>query len=463
MSITDLEKIAAWESVQALLREQLTAPSFETWISPLKVTSLQADKIVLETGSTFNRDWILKNYKESIAKAFAGILELSALPQIAIEITQPDVPPSDAAEEGATQDKMNAAPATKRPWAPKNKGETLNPKYTFDQFVVGNHNRFCHAAALAVAETPAQSYNPLFVYGGVGLGKTHLMHAIGHFAHLHHPDYKVKYVTTEQFTNDLITALGSQDMKNFRDRYRRIDILMIDDVQFLEGKDRTQEEIFHTFNTLHQAGKQIIISSDRPPNRLSRLEDRLRSRFSWGLIADIQAPDFETRVAILQRKAQRLELQLDNDVVQYIAESFPTNIRELEGALNKISAFKMLTGYAIDLVQAQALLGRRFDPSRISKEDMIETVAHYYHLQRSDLQSNLRTKHIACARQVAIYVIRELTEASFPQIGQIFGGRRHTTMLYAYEKMKELVAADPTLRTQVQEIMDLVKSKASNN
>jgi chromosomal replication initiator protein len=461
MAITDLEKITAWESVQALLRSQLTAPSFETWIAPLKVTHLQAEKITLETGSTFNRDWILKNYKEMIARAFAGILELPSLPEIIVDITVPDTLISGELERPASAEKGASPHAVKRPWTPKNKADTLNPKYTFDQFVVGNHNRFCHAAALAVAETPAQSYNPLFIYGGVGLGKTHLMHAIGHFAHLHHPDYKVKYVTTEQFTNDLISALGSQDMKNFRDRYRRIDILMIDDVQFLEGKDRTQEEIFHTFNTLHQAGKQIIISSDRPPNRLSRLEDRLRSRFSWGLIADIQAPDFETRIAILQRKAQRLEIQLESDVAQYIAESFPSNIRELEGALNKISAFKMLTGYAIDLVQAQALLGRRFDPSRISKEDMIETVAHYYHLQRSDLQSNLRTKHIACARQVAIYIIRELTEASFPQIGQLFGGRRHTTMLYAYEKMKELVTADPTLRTQVQELMDLVKSKGT--
>lgn len=456
--VTDPQGITAWSAVQEVLKSQLTAPSFETWISPLKVSHIQPDRVVLETNSTFNRDWILKNYREPIAKAFASVLDLPDLPHVAVEVheAQPQTEP-ETSEVSAEQ------PASSRPWTPRSIQNQLNPKYTFDQFVVGNHSRFCHAAALAVAETPAQSYNPLFLYGGVGLGKTHLMQAIGHFVHQHHSQLKVKYVTTEQFTNDLITALGNQDMKNFRDRYRRIDILLIDDIQFLEGKDRTQEEIFHTFNALHQAGKQIVISSDRPPNRLSRLEDRLRSRFSWGLIADMQAPDFETRMAILQRKAQQQNLNLDDTVIQYVAESFPTNIRELEGALNKISAYRMLTGCDLDLAQAQTLLGRRFDPSRISKEDMIDAVARYYHLQRADLQSGLRVKHIAHARQVAVYVVRELTEASFPQIGQLFGGRRHTTMLYAYEKMREQLPLQPTLRQQVQEIIDQIKAKGSTS
>lgn len=449
------DQLAAWDAVQEILRGQLTPPSFETWIAPLKVVHIQMDKVTLETTSAFNRDWILKNYRESIARALAGVLELPALPKVVFEVKAQSEVLSEAQQAvGLPQDEA----ASKRPWTPRTSQSQLNPRYTFDQFVVGSHNRFCHAAALAVAETPAQSYNPLFVYGGVGLGKTHLMQAIGHFILQHHPGLKVKYVTTEQFTNDLITALGNQDMKNFRDRYRRIDVLLIDDIQFLEGKDRTQEEIFHTFNTLHQAGKQIILSSDRPPNRLSRLEDRLRSRFSWGLIADIQPPDFETRVAILQRKSQQLGLHLEDAVMQYMAESFPTNIRELEGALNKVSAYRMLTGCDVDLTQAQTLLGKRFDPARISKEDIIETVARYYHLQRADLQSPLRTKHIAHARQVAVYVVRELTEASFPQIGQLFGGRRHTTILYAYEKMKEDLALEPTLRQQIQEITDQIKS-----
>ncbi len=451
--ISEQYRLSAWEAVQEVLKSQLTAPSFETWVAPLKVLHVQSDQITLETTSAFNRDWILKHYREQIARAFASILDLPTLPQLTLQVGESQEPSSLEAE--ATASTPNTS--VKRSWTPRSTQSHLNPKYTFDQFVVGNHNRFCHAAALAVAETPAQSYNPLFIYGGVGLGKTHLMQAIGHFIHHHQPNYKVKYVTTEQFTNDLINALGNQDMKNFRDRYRRIDILMIDDIQFVEGKDRTQEEIFHTFNTLHQAGKQIIISSDRPPDRLSRLEDRLRSRFSWGLIADIQPPDFETRMAILQCKARQLELYLENPIIQYVAESFPTNIRELEGALNKISAYRMLTGCDIDLPQIQALLGKRFDPSRVSLDDMLETVAHYYHLQRKDLQSPLRTKHIAFARQVAVYIVRELAEASFPQIGQLFGGRRHTTILYAYEKMKEQIEIEPTLKQQIQEIMDQIK------
>lgn len=460
--ISDQQRLTAWQAVQQVLKSQLSAPSYETWIAPLNVVDVEEGRVILETTSTFNRDWITRHYREQISRAFAGVMDTPHLPDLEIRVREVQ-PEASGGADTTLADAAAGSPAGKsRPWTPRSSRSQLNPKYTFDQFVVGNHNRFCHAAALAVAETPAQSYNPLFIYGGVGLGKTHLMQAIGHFVFQHHPGYKVKYVTTEQFTNDLITALGNQDMKQFRDRYRRIDILMIDDVQFLEGKDRTQEEIFHTFNTLHEAGKQIVISSDRPPDRLSRLEDRLRSRFSWGLIADIQPPDFETRMAIIQRKAHQQELRLTDEVIQYVAESFPTNIRELEGALNKLAAYRMLTGCEADLVQAQTLLGKRFDPSRVSKEDMIEMVARYYHLQRADLESGLRTKHIAHARQVAIYVVRELTEASFPQIGQLFGGRRHTTMLYAYEKLKEQLALEPTLRQQVQEIMDQIKSRGGS-
>ncbi len=459
--MTNQETLTTWDAVLEVLKNQLSAPSFETWIAPLKLLTAQPDQVTLEATSAFNRDWIMKHYRQQIIQAFAGVMDVPNLPSLEIEVGE-DKPEPEQESAAPANSGMDAS-SFKRPWTPRATQSQLNPKYTFDQFVVGNHSKFCHAAALAVAESPAQSYNPLLLYGGVGLGKTHLMQAIGHFVQQHHPHLKVKYVTTEQFTNDLITALGSHDMKNFRDKYRRIDVLMIDDVQFLEGKERTQEEIFHTFNTLHQAGKQIILSSDRPPNRLSRLEDRLKSRFSWGLIADMLPPDFETRVAILRRKAEAQQISLPEDVVQYVAESFPTNIRELEGALNKVVAYRMLTGCDIDLGQAQTLLGKRFDPSRLSNEDIIDSVARYYHLQRADLQSPLRTKHIAHARQVAIYVVRELTEASFPQIGQLFGNRRHTTMLYAYEKMKEQLAVEPPLRQQVQEIMDQIKSASSNS
>ncbi|MEZ4573984.1 MAG: chromosomal replication initiator protein DnaA [Vampirovibrionales bacterium] len=325
-------------------------------------------RVLLETTSSFNRDWIKKHYATLIAGALQEALHLSNQPDVDIAVSASALdnetlnqaktgPLSLSAHITGLTDVPSSAPATTKPSV---LNPQLNPKYTFDQFVVGSHNRFCHAAALAVAESPAMSYNPLFLYGGVGLGKTHLMQAIGHHVWANNPNLKVTYVTTEQFTNDLITCLGKQDMNSFRQRYRKIDILLIDDIQFLEGKDRTQEEIFHTFNTLHEAGKQIVISSDRPPERLSRLEDRLRSRFSWGLIADIQPADFETRMAIVQRKAQQLQLSISDDVMAFVSQSFPTNIRELEGALNKLSAYLMLTESEIDLPQAQALLGKRF-------------------------------------------------------------------------------------------------------
>lgn len=458
-----------WQRVLDQLKTHLTQPSFETWIAPLSLIDVQPDLIVLETTSAFNRDWIKKHYAHLIAQAVAEVNGNGQVPQVDIRESERPESASTAslssllqsahADTPSVPDSTSALNTTGI--APVQLNPILNPKYTFEQFVVGSHNRFCHAAALAVAESPSMSYNPLFLYGGVGLGKTHLMQAIGHHIYQHHPELKVTYVTTEQFTNDLITALGKQDMNQFRNRYRKIDILLIDDIQFLEGKDRTQEEIFHTFNTLHEAGKQIVISSDRPPERLSRLEDRLRSRFSWGLIADIQPADFETRVAIVQRKSLQLNLPLTDDVMAFVAECFPTNIRELEGALNKLSAYRMLTDANVDLSQAQALLGKRFDPNRISKDDLIEVVARYYHLQRADLQSNLRTKHIAFARQVAIYIIRELTDDSFPQIGLLFGGRRHTTMLYAYEKMKDLVKTNQAVKQQVQELMDQIKQKMS--
>lgn len=442
-----------WESVQAVMRGQISAPSFETWIAPLQLHDVSAKSVTLQAASAFNRDWVLRNYRTQLAQAFAGVMDLDNVPtvnvtvnaqgQAALPASEPEVP----------------APA-QRAWSPRNGAHQLNPRYTFEQFVVGNHNRFCHAAALAVAETPAQNYNPLFIYGEAGLGKTHLMQAIGHFVVQHHSHLKVKYVTTEQFTNELIQALAAREMKQFRDRYRQIDVLILDDVQFLEGKERTQEEVFHTFNALHQAGKQIILSSDRAPNRLTRLEERLRSRFGGGLIADITPPDFETRVAILDQKAQSLKLTLATEVLHYVANCVHTNVRELEGALNRLSAYKMLTGCEITLEQAETLLGKRFDPDKLSKEDMIDVVARYYHLTRADITSSLRTKHIAHARQVAVYVIRELTEASFPQIGHILGGRKHNTVLYAYEKVKEHMAEDPTLRRQISEMMDQIKHHA---
>lgn len=445
-----LDLAELWQKVQADLKAKMSQPSFETWISPLEIETLTDKSVTLKAESDFNRDLILKRYRDVLKEAFSEALGTSM--EVAVIVAEPKEEEDASAEEVLSQREL-----PHRSWTPRVTRSNLNPRYTFESFVVGQHNRFCHAAALAVAETPAQSYNPFFIYGGVGLGKTHLMQAIGHFALQHHTDLKVRYVTAEQFTNDMINALGQKDMKGFQDRYRRNDILIIDDVQFLEGKTRTQEEVFHTFNALHESGKQIILSSDRSPKNLSRLEERLRSRFEWGLIADVQVPDLETRVAILQKKAEREHFQVGMDVLNFIAESYPNNIRELEGALNKVAAYGMLTRTSVDLVVAQTVLGTPVDNRRISLEDILETVAGYYHLRASDLKSPSRAKDLSHARQVAIYVIRELTEASFPKIGELMGGRKHTTILYAYEKIKEALDTHPVLGQQIDEIKTRAK------
>ncbi len=442
-----------WQAVQAVLKGRMSQPSFETWISPLSLEKIGEKMVTLQAESEFNRELILKRYKKDLKEAFAEALGRKV--DIALVVAEPLAADEDAEAEGihASRDLPN------RPWTPRTTRSNLNPRYTFEAFVVGQHNRFCHAAALAVAETPAQSYNPFFIYGGVGLGKTHLMQAIGHFALQHHTELKIRYVTAEQFTNDMINALGQKDMKGFQDRYRRNDILIIDDVQFLEGKTRTQEEVFHTFNALHESGKQIILSSDRSPRYLSRLEDRLRSRFEWGLIADVQPPDLETRIAILQKKAERENFQMAMDVLTYIAETNPNNIRELEGALNKVAAYGMLTRTPIDLVVAQTVLGAPVDSARISLEEILEKVAGYYHLRSVDLKGPSRSKDISHARQIAIYVIRSVTESSFPKIGALLGGRKHTTILYAYEKVKDELETHPVLKQQIEEIQGRIKSR----
>ena len=445
--VRDAEQV--WKTVLGNLRAQMSQPSFETWISPLTVDRIEGGNVTLIAESEFNREQILKRYRNALKEAFSEALQQPVEVQVVVE--------AQTAEEEPELPVSRELP--QRMWTPRTTKSNLNPRYTFEAFVVGQHNRFCHAAALAVAETPAQSYNPFFIYGGVGLGKTHLMQAIGHFALQHHTDLTVRYVTAEQFTNDMINALAKKDMKGFQDRYRRNDVLIIDDVQFLEGKTRTQEEMFHTFNTLHESGKQIILSSDRSPKHLSRLEDRLRSRFEWGLIADIQPPDLETRIAILQKKAERENFHASLDVLTYIAEMHPNNIRELEGALNKVAAYGMLTRTPVDLAVAQTVLGVPVDQKRISLEEIVEAVAGYYHLRSADLKSPSRAKDVSHARQVAIYIIREMTGASFPKIGELLGGRKHTTILYAYEKVKDEVDNREVIKQQIQEIQGRIQPR----
>ena len=339
---------------------------------------------------------------------------------------------------------------------------TLNPKYTFNSFVIGNSNRFAHAASLAVAESPAKAYNPLFIYGGVGLGKTHLMHAIGHYILQNNPNAKVVYVSSEKFTNELINAIKDDKNEEFRTKYRSVDVLLIDDIQFIAGKERTQEEFFHTFNTLHEANKQIILSSDRPPKEIPTLEDRLRSRFEWGLIADIQAPDFETRMAILKKKADVEKLNVPNEVMVYIATKIKSNIRELEGALIRIVAYSSLTNREITVDLASEAL-KDIISNKQNKSitiDLIQdVVATYFNLRVEDLKSQRRTRNVAYPRQIAMYLSRKLTDMSLPKIGEEFGGRDHTTVIHAYEKISESLNRDESLEHTLNDITKKLTQK----
>jgi chromosomal replication initiator protein len=331
----------------------------------------------------------------------------------------------------------------------------LNPKYTFDTFVVGNSNRFAHAACYAVAEAPAKSYNPLFIYGGVGLGKTHLMQAIGHHILARDSSYNIVYVSSEQFTNELINSIRDDKASEFRSKYRTIDVLLIDDIQFLARKERTQEEFFHTFNALYEANKQLVISSDRPPREIPTLEDRLRSRFEWGLITDIQPPDFETRIAILRKKAQLENFHIPDDVTLYIADYIKSNIRELEGALIRIVAYANIYGQPVTLELATQTLKDILPPPAprtVTIQTIKETVAEYFGLKLEDLTSKRRPRHLVFPRQIAMYLAREMTDASLPKIGEEFGGRDHTTALHAYEKVSAEQKKDSSLHKIIYDI-----------
>ncbi len=337
----------------------------------------------------------------------------------------------------------------------------LNDKYTFDTFVIGSGNRFAHAASLAVAEAPAKAYNPLFIYGGVGLGKTHLMHAIGHYVLDHNPDAKVVYLSSEKFTNEFINSIRDNKAENFRSKYRNVDVLLIDDIQFLAGKEQTQEEFFHTFNTLHEESKQIIISSDRPPKEIPTLEDRLRSRFEWGLITDITPPDLETRIAILRKKAKAEGLEISNDVMLYIANQIDTNIRELEGALIRVVAYSSLTNQDIDpSLAAEALkdIIPNTRPKVVTIQQIKELVGERYQIKLAEFAAKKRTKSIAFPRQIAMYLSRELTDFSLPKIGEEFGGRDHTTVIHAHEKISKMIDADQLLQRDIEDLKEKLKS-----
>ncbi|MBE3597098.1 MAG: chromosomal replication initiator protein DnaA [Hydrogenibacillus sp.] len=437
-----------WQQVLEILKARISKPSFDTWFGETTAAAKDDQQFIIITPNTFIKGWLSDNYTEYLSDLIESIAgrpfrvgfitreEWESAPPDAR--TAPDLPPTN-------------------PTADAKSSDPLNPKYVFETFVVGNGNRFAHAAAYAVAERPAQSYNPLFIYGGVGLGKTHLMHAIGHYVRKHHPGLKVVYLSAEKFTNEFIHAIRDNAPESFRNKYRNVDLLLIDDIQFLANKEQTQEEFFHTFNTLHEANKQIVISSDRPPKSIPTLEDRLRSRFEWGLITDIQPPDLETRVAILYKKAKGEGINIPHDALLYIASQVSTNIRELEGALIRVIAYASLVRRDIDVPLAEEALKdliAQKNHKKLTVFDIQKTVADYYGVKIEDLKGKKRSKEIVLPRQVAMYLTREMTELSLPKIGQEFGGRDHTTVLHAHEKITEQARSDAALQKALKEIRE---------
>ena len=436
-----------WEKTLNIIKGELTEVSFNTWIKSCEPLCISANTIKISVPNSFTKDILEKRYKDlvinSIEAACSKTYDLEFL--IASEVQETE-------EKNTVKDDISVTVSDEM-------SSTLNPKYTFDSFVIGNSNRFAHAASLAVAESPAKAYNPLFIYGGVGLGKTHLMHAIGHYILQNNPNAKVVYVSSEKFTNELINAIKDDKNEEFRTKYRSVDVLLIDDIQFIAGKERTQEEFFHTFNTLHEANKQIILSSDRPPKEI---EDRLRSRFEWGLIADIQAPDFETRMAILKKKADVEKLNVPNEVMVYIATKIKSNIRELEGALIRIVAYSSLTNRDITVDLATEALKDIISNKQnkcITIDLIQDIVANYFNLRVEDLKSQRRTRNVAYPRQIAMYLSRKLTDMSLPKIGEEFGGRDHTTVIHAYEKISEALNNDQSLEHTIDDITKKLTQK----
>lgn len=438
-----------WQEILTEIQKKLSKPSFDTWLKSTRATVFSEDTLVICAPSIFAKEWLENRYTKMIRDTVFEHLGRQVTVQIIEQEEIREVAPTPTIQRVTVQE--DALP------------HMMNPKYTFETFVIGPGNRFAHAASLAVAEDPAKAYNPLFLYGGVGLGKTHLMHAIGHYVLEHNPGTRVLYISSEKFTNEFINAIRDNRGESFRNKYRNIDVLLIDDIQFLAGKEQTQEEFFHTFNALHEERKQIIISSDRPPKEIPTLEDRLRSRFEWGLTTDIQPPDLETRIAILRKKAKAENLEIPNEAMVYIANQIDTNIRELEGALIRVVAYSSLVNADITTHLASEAL-KDILPSRrpkvITIEDIQQKVSGYYNLKTEELRARKRTRAVAFPRQIAMYISRELTDFSLPKIGEAFGGRDHTTVIHAHEKISTLITTDQDLYHVIQKLTDMIKNSS---
>ncbi len=445
-----------WKKTLDIIETKISKPSFETWLKSTQVISLEQNDLTIIAPNEFARDWLESRYSSLIQDTLYEVIGEKLNIKFIIPASNSDF--DEMLAEPSIPKKVNSSSNIEDESQPKS---ILNPKYVFDTFVIGSGNRFAHAASLAVAEAPAKAYNPLFIYGGVGLGKTHLMHGIGHYVIEHNPKAKVLYISSEKFTNEFINSIRDNRTIDFRNKYRNIDVLLIDDIQFLAGKEQTQEEFFHTFNALHEANKQIIISSDRPPKEIPTLEDRLRSRFEWGLITDIQPPDLETRIAILRKKAKAENLDIPNDVMIYIAKQIDTNIRELEGALIRVVAYSSLINRDInDNLASEALkdIIPSSKPKVINIHEIQKIVADYYHLKLEDFKAKKRTKSVAFPRQIAMYLARELTDYSLPKIGEEFGGRDHSTVIHAGDKISNQKQIDQALEHTLTNLRDKIQN-----
>jgi chromosomal replication initiator protein len=469
--LNNLDEI--WNQSLSMIQKKLSKPSFETWLKETKAKSVNGQTMVISVPNEFSRDWLAGHYANLISDILFEITGVRYVVQFVISsksfdsrVKSPLQKEKRSVRSSPKKLPEQPAPASKqtsgrRPEETNKYNSMLNPKNTFETFVIGSGNRFAHAASLAVAESPAKAYNPLFIYGGVGLGKTHLMHAIGHYVIEHNPAARVVYLSSEKFTNEFINSIRDNKTVEFRNKYRSVDVLLIDDIQFLAGKEQTQEEFFHTFNALHEEYKQIVISSDRPPKEIPTLEDRLRSRFEWGLITDITPPDLETRIAILRKKAKAEGLDIPNEVMIYIANQIDTNIRELEGALIRVIAYSSLNNQDINVDLAAAALKDIIPSSRpktITIQDIQKAVGDEYRLKLEDFTSKRRTKSIAFPRQIAMYLARELTDFSLPKIGEEFGGRDHTTVIHAHEKITKQLSSDHELQQKVNGLIDRLKA-----
>jgi len=509
-----LQATIVWEQVLKKLEQELSKLMIDTWLRPTIPLKLTETTLEIGTPKQIIKEWLESRYLPIILSTVQFItnkplevifINLDVEDQISknkdseeqtasaiqAEVLTPDLLAPELIPEPLLQlenpiEEPNVTPPTPttnmrniaqlQTYKPSQDSEQklslqlttadesmaiLNPKYIFETFVIGNSNRLAHAASLAVAEAPANAYNPFFIYGGVGLGKTHLMHAIGHRILQNHPKLKLLYISSEKFTNELINSIRDGNPESFRQKYRNIDVLLVDDIQFLSKKEHTQEEFFHTFNTLHEANKQIIMSSDRPPREIQTLEDRLRSRFEWGLITDIQPPDLETRIAILRKKAMMEHLNVPNDVMVYIASRIDNNIRELEGAFIRVIAYASLTNQTVDIDLATEALKDIFPqgkPKQITVELIQEIIASYFKLKVDELLAKRRTRNVSYPRQIAMYLARELTENSLPRLGEMFGGRDHTTVIHAYEKISRERNEDVKLNNTIKELIKKIEN-----